>query len=1045
MKKLLVASLVLSVAGAYAASTDLGQQSHSAKPSANHNLVSQTGNQTAVVTKEQAVSRVSETRQLTAEMKLYFELKERGSSIPTWLHEALFPQNAESHGLRTGGDSSADATAITFTVGEVWSDDGATTDMTDALTHDDVVAPTSCTSTIYTSSYVAPDAWYSFTLDGEYLVSASTCDADMATFDTVLAILDGDLNAVAINDDGENGDTDCGIHSYIAPCTLPAGDYYLVVDGYNNASGDYTIELLVDNPCEDFDCTGIDNEDEGIYTGAEGDVTNGGCNVTPPVFMDLAPNGEYCGTFFTFETEEGSSRDMDWFEFTLTEDSNVYFTGFSCGSYLMLLIDDNCGDDLTILEDITCPMGEATLDCGDMFAGTYRFVIAPSAFTGMPDEVSWHFEMTATPVTIENPCETAQELTCGSTLTGTNVGAVNYVGNAAGDVFYYFTLENAGLVEINLCDASTDYDSYLRLYDDCPISGGTQLAYDDDGPTCEVDTAPYEPSAIENVMLEAGTYWIVVEGLGENEGNFGVNLTCSDPCEPYDCTGLDNEDEGYYTDEDVTNGGCNLDNPVFSNIDCDGEVCGTMFTYITGEGTETRDMDWFEFTLLEDASVTFNGYACGVYNMWVLDNCDNLSTLGSATNQYGAGTVTAGPLYAGSYLFIIAPAGYTGMADETVWHVDMTCTPENIENPCDNATEITCGETYAGSTVGNMNYVGNNAGDAFFTFTMTAAGLVSFDLCDAGTDYDTYLSLYSGCPVDGGTLVGSNDDGPDCEVSSAEYPPSYLEVELTAGTYYVVVDGFSDNEGNYVLHFDCDDPCQPYDCTGLPEEGEGYYTDEDVTNGGCNLDTPIFSELACHAEICGTFFTYVTGEGTETRDMDWYEITPLNDETITFTGHACVTYNMWIIDNCNDLNVLDFTSGYGTQTLSLEVTAGSYICLIAPADYSGMADETEYHIELDCSVGVEQIAAPEAFKLGQNFPNPFNPTTTISWIQPEMAKATLTIHNILGEVVAAYDLGQRDPGQQSFVWNASDLASGVYLYTLTTAGNSATYKAVLLK
>ena len=181
---------------------------------------------------------------------------------------------------------------------------------------------------------------------------------------------------------------------------------------------------------------------------------------------------------------------------------------------------------------------------------------------------------------------------------------MNYVGYDAGDVFYYFTLDNDGLVDINLCDASTDYDTYLRLFDGCPISGGVELFADDDGPECEDDIAPYEPSALESMQLDAGTYWVVVEGLSANEGNFGINLICADPCEDYDCTGIANEDEGYYTDEDVTNGGCNLETPVFGSIDCDGEMCGTMFTYTTPDGN-SRDMDWFEFTLLEDATVTF--------------------------------------------------------------------------------------------------------------------------------------------------------------------------------------------------------------------------------------------------------------------------------------------------------------------------------------------------------------------------------------------------------------------------------------------------------
>ncbi|HOP06097.1 MAG TPA: S8/S53 family peptidase [candidate division Zixibacteria bacterium] len=87
---------------------------------------------------------------------------------------------------------------------------------------------------------------------------------------------------------------------------------------------------------------------------------------------------------------------------------------------------------------------------------------------------------------------------------------------------------------------------------------------------------------------------------------------------------------------------------------------------------------------------------------------------------------------------------------------------------------------------------------------------------------------------------------------------------------------------------------------------------------------------------------------------------------------------------------------------------------------------------------------PGSFTLSQNYPNPFNPTTLISF---EMAKAgdyELTVYNIAGQVVKQFD-GTARIGKVEIEFDGSDLASGVYLYKLTTDTFSASRKMMLLK
>ena len=77
------------------------------------------------------------------------------------------------------------------------------------------------------------------------------------------------------------------------------------------------------------------------------------------------------------------------------------------------------------------------------------------------------------------------------------------------------------------------------------------------------------------------------------------------------------------------------------------------------------------------------------------------------------------------------------------------------------------------------------------------------------------------------------------------------------------------------------------------------------------------------------------------------------------------------------------------------------------------------------------ISSPDRFELYQNFPNPFNPSTTISYILPYSAYVTLTIYNLLGQEVAKIVGDNRDAGYHQELWNASAISSGVYLYQLS--------------
>lgn len=89
---------------------------------------------------------------------------------------------------------------------------------------------------------------------------------------------------------------------------------------------------------------------------------------------------------------------------------------------------------------------------------------------------------------------------------------------------------------------------------------------------------------------------------------------------------------------------------------------------------------------------------------------------------------------------------------------------------------------------------------------------------------------------------------------------------------------------------------------------------------------------------------------------------------------------------------------------------------------------------------------PRVFHLSQNFPNPFNPSTTIQFTVAERGLTTLKVYNTLGQEVAQVFSGEAEPGKlYSFQFNASSLASGVYFTVLESNKNYSVKKIMLLK
>ena len=88
---------------------------------------------------------------------------------------------------------------------------------------------------------------------------------------------------------------------------------------------------------------------------------------------------------------------------------------------------------------------------------------------------------------------------------------------------------------------------------------------------------------------------------------------------------------------------------------------------------------------------------------------------------------------------------------------------------------------------------------------------------------------------------------------------------------------------------------------------------------------------------------------------------------------------------------------------------------------------------------------PENYNLSQNYPNPFNPTTNITFDIKEAGKVTLKVYNVRGQEVCTLVNNYLQPGTHNVTFDAAEMSSGVYFYTLKVNGFKVSKKMLLMR
>ena len=146
-----------------------------------------------------------------------------------------------------------------------------------------------------------------------------------------------------------------------------------------------------------------------------------------------------------------------------------------------------------------------------------------------------------------------------------------------------------------------------------------------------------------------------------------------------------------------------------------------------------------------------------------------------------------------------------------------------------------------------------------------------------------------------------------------------------------------------------------------------------------------------------------------------------------------------------------WTCTYGGQDWDFarsiqRTTDGGYIVAGATSSF-GAGGEDFYLVKLGAESSVEPISLslPQHYSLHPNYPNPFNPSTRITYDLPSPSSVTLEIFDLLGRRVASLAKGTQPAGTYSILFDGSAFPSGLYFYRLQAGAFTQTQKMVLLK
>ncbi len=199
------------------------------------------------------------------------------------------------------------------------------------------------------------------------------------------------------------------------------------------------------------------------------------------------------------------------------------------------------------------------------------------------------------------------------------------------------------------------------------------------------------------------------------------------------------------------------------------------------------------------------------------------------------------------------------------------------------------------------------------------------------------------------------------------------------------------------------------------------------TNYGYNFDVYNVSIFFVFQNPAEDQFTITTLDNRlfNLKSMAAYQVSELSTDTLIIEG--------W---NGSSKEYTGAFSNLTTwQILSLNYdNINKVVIKLEPSGNGGLTDfNFDNFLFGDLTTVLEDSTSliPKSYNLSQNYPNPFNPSTVINYQLPQAGKVTLKIYDILGNEIITLVDENKDAGSYSVTFEASNLASGIYIYELT--------------
>ena len=649
-----------------------------------------------------------------------------------------------------------------------------------------------------------------------------------------------------------------------------------------------------------------------------------------------------CGDNLNGDTNNGQNNLTSYGALTNRTGAELIYTFQTAGGTVDITLNGlNANLDLFLVEDCTDPITGADIIASSTSGGTTSELISQNLVAGTyfiivdgDQGANSTFNLSLTCTSTNGTCGNPIALNCGDNVNGNNADGGSNVNTYFNDQSWtgpeliYEIQAPAGQLSIQLTGLTADLD--LFLVSNCGDANGSLVASSTSSGTSESITT----------TVAAGTYYVIMDGYLGATSTFNLSVTCSTPgtcADPIELACGDN----------VNGNNADGDSNIDSYDDNPATAPELLYRFQTAGGNVN-----IQLTGLTDDLDLFLLSSCA--DPIGAGDIEDLSINGGTSDETISGTLAAGT-------YFIAVDGFDGAT--SAFNLTITCS--GAIGTCNNPIALACGANTTGNNADGENNLSTYFDDADWTgpeliYEFQATGGV-VDVVLSGLTADLDLFLVTDCKDPNNTQLAAS--------TSTDNQES-ISTNLTAGTYYLIVEGFSGATSAFNLSVTC---------SGTPG----------------TFDNPI-------AIACGQLQAGNTNDGQNNYDThsgfsDWtgpelfYSFQAPGGDVTVELSRLDADLDLFILTDASDPNGSEVasseTSGSQTELINTNLAAGTYFIMVD--GYEGAA--SLFDLKLTCG-GPDNGCSPTPLDIGGNPINAgtYQTTSTITSDGTVAAPTTVT-------------------------------------------------------